>query len=46
MSKKVNFGIIGTGTMAIESHIPAIKDTSSAELVELYAEEIKKEQTD
>ena len=33
MSKKVNFGIIGTGTIAIESHIPAIKDTSSAELV-------------
>jgi len=33
MGKKVNFGIIGTGSIAIESHIPAIKDVSSAELV-------------
>jgi len=33
MSEKVRFGIIGAGTIAIEGHIPAIKDTSNAELV-------------
>ncbi|MCD6231421.1 Gfo/Idh/MocA family oxidoreductase, partial [Candidatus Aerophobetes bacterium] len=33
MLEKVRFGIIGAGTIAIEGHIPAIKDTSGAELV-------------
>ncbi|HDN84679.1 MAG TPA: Gfo/Idh/MocA family oxidoreductase [Candidatus Aerophobetes bacterium] len=33
MLEKVRFGIIGAGTIAIEGHIPAIKDTPGAELV-------------
>ncbi|GAI10082.1 unnamed protein product [marine sediment metagenome] len=33
MEKKIRFGIIGAGTIAIESHIPAIKNAAGAELV-------------
>ena len=33
MSSKINFGIIGAGVIARESHIPAIKKLPEAELV-------------
>ena len=33
MLSKISFGIIGAGTIALEGHIPAIKDTPGVELV-------------
>ena len=33
MEKKIRFGIIGAGTIALEGHIPAIMNTPGAELV-------------
>jgi len=42
MEKKIRFGIIGAGTIAIESHIPAIKNAAGAELVAICRRNKKK----